>query len=267
MTGESLAVSNNKDSELREIIINRQAQEVQAAMILAKKFPRDENDSFNKIRKSCQRKTLAAQAEYSYPKGGQKVTGPSIRLAEAVAQGWGNIDYGIIELSKNSKRSEMMAYAWDLETNTRSTKIFSVDHIREKTSGNVELKGSRDVYELTANMGARRQRACILAVIPGDVVEEALNQCRETLSGSYTEPLSARSKTMMAKFDDDFQVTKEMIETYFGYNLEALTEIDYSKLISIYNSIKDGMSSRGDHFKIKVVHTSKSSLDKPEVKE
>ena len=99
-----------------EMMISRQAQEVQAAMIVAKKFPRDEYASIEKIKRTCQRSTLAEQAIYSYPKGGQNVSGPSVRLAEALAQNWGNIDYGIIELDQKDGKSEMMAYAWDAGT-------------------------------------------------------------------------------------------------------------------------------------------------------
>ena len=95
---------------------------------MAKKFPRDEYEAIEKIRRSCQRATLAEQAIYSYPRGGQNVSGPSVRLAESLAQNWGNIDYGIIELEQKDGKSEMMAYAWDLETNTRVTKIFGVEH-------------------------------------------------------------------------------------------------------------------------------------------
>ena len=60
------------------------------------------------------------------------VKGPSIRAAETLAKYWGNIDFGIKELSQNlnTHTSEVMAYAWDLETNTRQTKTFTVNHIR-----------------------------------------------------------------------------------------------------------------------------------------
>jgi len=257
MSGDLIEVKKNDG--LQEVIINRQAQEVQAAMIMAKKFPRDTLEAFNRIRKACQRKGLAKEAEYSYPRGGEKVTGPSIRLAEVLAQNWGNLDYGILELNRTKGNSEMMAYAWDMETNTRRTMVFTVNHIREKRSGNVNLVDGRDIYEMTANMGARRVRACILAVIPGDVIEDALVECKKTLSSSYKEPLKARAKKMVAEFDDKHSVTIKMIEEYFGYNLEALSELDYEKLVSIFNSLKDGVGKRTDWFKIKV--KSASSLD------
>ena len=53
-------------------------------MVIAKKFPRDEVESYNRILRSCQRKSLAESAMYEYPRGGTKVTGPSIRLAETM---------------------------------------------------------------------------------------------------------------------------------------------------------------------------------------
>lgn len=171
-------VSRNTQTEM---MISRQAQEVQGAMVIAKRFPRDEVESFNRIMQSCKRKSLAESAMYEYPRGGTKVSGPSIRLAEAMAQNWGNIDFGITELEQKNGESQVMAYAWDLETNTRQVKIFSVPHVRGTKKGNVPLTDPRDVYEMVANQGARRLRSCILGIIPGDVVEAAVKQCEDTL--------------------------------------------------------------------------------------
>ena len=176
--GQQMAVPKTSQTEM---MISRQAQEVQGAIVMAKKFPRDEYDAMERIKRTCQRATLAEQAIYSYPRGGQTVMGPSIRLAEALAQNWGNIDYGVIELEQKNGSSEMMAYAWDLESNTRVTKIFTVEHKRDTRKGTYQLTDSRDIYEATANFGARRMRACILGVIPGDVVDMAVGECKETV--------------------------------------------------------------------------------------
>ena len=147
-------------------MVSRQTQEVQGAIFMAKQFPRDEYAAIQKIERMCERMNLAEQATYSYPRGGTQVTGPSIRLAEAIAQAWGNIDCGVIELESKNGASEMMAYAWDLETNTRVTKMFKVKHVRDTKKGQQTLSDSRDIYEATSNFGARRLRACVLDVIP-----------------------------------------------------------------------------------------------------
>lgn len=232
------------------MMISRQAQEVQAAMVVAKRFPRDEVDGFNRIMTSCQRKSLAERAMYEYPRGGTKVTGPSIRLAEAIAQNWGNIDFGIIELEQNNGESQVMAYAWDLETNTRQTKIFNVPHVRGTKKGNIPLTDPRDIYEMVANQGARRLRACILGVIPGDVIDAAVEQCKKTLVEGNDEPLIDRVRKGIKLFEDKFSVSQQMIEKYIGCKSEAFSENDMLRLNNVYRSLRDGMAKREDYFDI-----------------
>lgn len=237
-------------STVAEMVVSRQAQEVQAAMVIAKKFPRNEVESFNRIIQACKRKSLAEQAMYEYPRGGTKVTGPSIRLAEAMAQNWGNLDFGIIELEQKNGESQVMAYAWDLETNTRQTKIFAVPHIRSTKKGNVPLTDPRDIYELVANQGARRVRACILGVIPGDVIDSAIEQCNRTLAGDGSKPLIDVIREMATIFQQEFNVPLEAIEKYIGCKAEAFSMNDLIRLKKVYRSLHDGMSAREDYFDI-----------------
>lgn len=233
-----------------EALVTRQAQEVQAAVIMAKRFPRDEYTAYDRIMKSCERISLAESALYEYPKGGQKISGPSIRLAEAIAQAWGNMDFGVVELEQRNGTSSMMAYAWDLENNTRQTKIFTVRHER-KAHGKINaLDDPRDIYEMTANQGARRVRSCILAVIPGDVVDAAVERCKQTLKTGYKEPLEDRIRKMIGAFREDFQVSKEMIEEFIGCSVEAFTDNDFVRLRSVFKSLRDNMAKREDYFKI-----------------
>ncbi|MBH1941670.1 hypothetical protein I5677_12275 [Mobilitalea sibirica] len=233
-----------------EMMISRQAQEVQAAMVIAKKFPRDEYEAMQKIKRACQRQTLAEQAIYSYPKGGQNVSGPSIRLAEALAQTWGNIDYGVIELEQNNGSSEMMAYAWDLETNTRVTKIFTVEHVRDTKKGRVDLTDARDIYEATANFGARRMRACILGVIPGDVVDMAVEECKATQKKGYGDLPSQEKIAKIEKlFKKDFGVTKSQLEEYAGRNLADFGAEECTDLWGVYTALKNAQGKVEDYFK------------------
>ncbi|PEW60463.1 hypothetical protein CN936_25725 [Bacillus cereus] len=244
-----------------EAMVSRQAQEVQMAMYVAKNFPRDTYDAFQRIMKECERKLVAENAVYQYPKGGQKVQGPSIRLAEVIARNWGNIDYGIIELDQKDGESSMMAYAWDLETNTRQTKIFTVKHERKAKGKTNKLTDSRDVYELTANMGTRRMRACILGIIPGDIVDAAVQKCNDTLINGQKEPLEDRLRKALDAFKKDFGVTKEMIEASFQLNIDAFTEHDFVKLGRIYTSIREGVGKKEDFFDTKKTSPVKSNLE------
>ncbi len=248
-------ILNDQSSKLKtsqtEMMISRQAQEVQAAMIIAKKFPRDEVESYNRILRACQRKSLAEQSMYEYPRGRTKVTGPSIRLAEAMAQNWGNLDFGIIEMEQRNGESQVMAYAWDLETNTRQTKVFSVPHIRSTKKGNVPLTDPRDIYEMVANQGARRVRACILGVIPGDVQDAAIEQCHKTLIEGEKKPLVDLVRDMAAIFQQEYGIPLDSIEEYIGCKSEAFSMNDLIRLKRVWKSLKDGMAKREDFFNLK----------------
>lgn len=237
-------------SATTEMVVSRQAQEVQAAMVVAKRFPRNETESWNRIMTACQRKSLAEQAMYEYPRGDTKVTGPSIRLAETMAQNWGNIDFGIIELEQKNGESQVMAYAWDLETNTRQTKIFTVPHVRGTKKGNIPLKDPRDIYEMVANQGARRLRACILGIIPGDVIDAAVNACNKTLLGCEKKPVIDLVRDMSNIFQKEFSVPLEAIERYIGCKAEAFSMNDLIRLKKVYRSLNDGMAKREDYFDI-----------------
>ncbi len=202
---------------------------------------RDPIDATDRILRACTRPTLAEGALYSYSRGGSEVTGPSIRLAEALAQSWGNIQFGIRELEQRNGESTVEAYAWDLETNTRQVKIFQVGHVRHTKAGSKRLTDPRDIYEMVANQGARRLRACILGVIPGDVIEAAVKQCEETIHASAdTGPDALKNLTVAFA---EMGVTREQIEARIQCRLEAIRPAQIVQLRKIYASLRDGMSA------------------------
>lgn len=227
----------------------RAIAEAQGKLIVAKRFPRDEFAAFEKVMNSCKRRSLAEASTYAFPRAGQTVSGPSIRLAEELARAWGNIDYGIRELSQKHGESEMEAYCWDLETNVFSSQKFTVKHERHTRNGVSALVDPRDIYELTANQAARRLRARILAVLPPDLVEKALEECGKTLAGTNDEPIGERVKKMLAAFAR-MGVTSKHIE---GRLRKPLTEIlpdEIAELVQIHNSLRDNMSRASDWFNV-----------------
>ena len=227
----------------------RAVAEVQAALVIAKQFPRNMTEAYDRIMNACQRYSLAQSAVYSYGRGGTSITGPSIRLAEALAQNWGNIQFGVRELSAENGESTVEAFAWDMETNTRQTKVFQVKHWRHTKNGGYKLTDPRDIYELVANNGARRLRACILGVIPGDVIDAAVNQCDQTIRASAdTSPEGVQK---LLKSFEKHGVTKEAVEKRIQCRIEAISPAQVVSLIKIGVSIKDGMSSAQDWFEMK----------------
>lgn len=251
--GKDLGFAKNEITKPEETAVMqtneaRAVAEVQAAYVIAKKFPRDENQAYMKIMNACKRPYLAEQAMYAYPRGGTLVNGPSIRLAEVMAQAWGNMEFGIKEVSQSNGISTVEAYAIDLETNTRKPVIFYVKHERHTKNGIKKLTDPRDIYELVANQGARRLRNCILAIIPGDVQEAAVAQCKKTMETGEV-PLVERIRIMVTKFDE-IGVKVEHLEKRLGHKLDATIAQEIVTLQGIYKSIKDGFSGREEFFDI-----------------
>lgn len=233
-------------SGLVEVEAQRAIAEVQAAMIIARKFPRNPIEVMDRILNACTRQGLAESALYSYSRGGSEVTGPSIRMAEVIAQEWGNIQFGIRELDQANGESTVEAYAWDVQNNVRQVKIFKVKHMRNTKKGSYKLEDSRDIYELVANNGARRLRACILGIIPGDVVEAATKQCELTLTTKMQITPEVLSR-MIAEFGK-YGITKDQIEKRIQRRIDAITPALMVQLGKISNSLKDGMSVASDWF-------------------
>ena len=225
----------------------RAIAEAQGKLVIAKRFPRDQALAYTRIIDACKRQGMADEACYSFPRGGQNITGPTIRLAEMLAANWGNLDYGIRELSRKDGVSEMEAYCWDLESNVMSSQKFTVRHIRDTKQGPVHLKDERDIYELTANQGGRRLRARILAILPGDLIQAAVDQCDKTLAGGNELPIADRIRSMIAAFGP-LGVIPAMLEKYLKHPLDKTTPDELADLRKIHNSLRDGMSKIANWF-------------------
>lgn len=227
----------------------RAIAEARSKLEMAKAYPRNETVAYAKIMEACHRKGLAEKAFYSYPRGKEVVSGPTIRFAEELGRCWGNLDYGIKELSQDNGKSEMQAYCWDLETNTMSVQNFTNPHKKETKSGIVTLTSLRDIYEINANMAARRLRARILAILPADIVEDAIQECKATLAGKTDEPLSDRVRKMVTAFEK-FGVKADLIEKRLKRKIDTMTVEDFTDYIGIYNSLKEGASKVSDWFDV-----------------
>lgn len=247
----SITPREQASNAVGEAVVQREYAEVQAAMAIAQRFPRNQRQAMDNIINSCTRPTLAESALYSYSRGGTEITGPSIRMAEALAQSWGNIQFGVRELDQRHGESTVEAYAWDLESNTRQSKVFQVKHTRHTRKGSYSLEDPRDIYELVANQGARRLRACILGVIPGDVIDAAVRQCETTMK-ARVEITPDLIKSLIEKFGT-YGVTRQQLETRLQRSIESITPAQVVNLGKVFNSMKDGMSGPGDWFQAELV--------------
>ncbi len=222
--------------------------EVMTSFEVAKRFPRDPCGAMTAILGECCRPSLAEVAVYQFSKGGSSFSGPSIRLMEAIARGWKNIQFGFKVLERSKGRSSIQAFARDLETNTFIERTFDVRHWRDTKKGGYAIIDEREIYELEANMAQRRVRSCIIGLIPGDVIDAAVDQCDMTMqTNADTSPEGLKK---LCDAFAAFKVNAEMIEARIQCKLSAIKPVQFASLRKIYTSLKEGMAGPADFFDV-----------------
>lgn len=218
---------------------SRAVEEVRAAVLVAQSVPRDVHRATADMKAACERFSLAQRAFYSVPNRG---SGPSVHLARELARIWGNVHYGVHELRRDDAagESEMQAFAWDLQTNTRSARTFISPHARMKNKRREVLVDLSDIYLSNQNTGARAVRECIFTVLPLDFTELAQTICRRTLEHGEGKPLPERIEAMISKFRE-IGVTVAQLEQRVERKRGTWTAGDVASLSVVYTSItRDG---------------------------
>ena len=243
---ELMPATTNYSGAVAGVEQSRAVAEVQACLVLARSNPRNEVLAEKKILNACKRQGLAEGASYSFRRGSEVVTGPSIRLAEVLARYWGNINYGFREIGRGSDYSEIEAFCHDFETNVKVSRTFQIKHWRDKNGGGAALTAERDKYEHVASHAQRRVRACLLEIIPGDIVEMAEEACKATLVQSIGN-IDDKIKQILEGFAK-LNVTQSQIEAYMQRPIRSIVPADVVMLQRIFRSIRDGIASVAEFF-------------------
>jgi hypothetical protein len=230
---------------------SRAVAEVQAAVIVARQFPRNEAQAIRKMETAFAQHSLAVRSFFRFSRGTSRVSGETIQFAKELARCWTNVHYGVHELRRDDANgeSEMQAWAWDLETNERASTTFIVPHTRwTKDNGGTRLEDPRDVYENNSNNGARRLREMIFSVLPDWFREQAKTIATNTVeNGQGDKPLSQRIAGCINHFEG-LGVTVEQLEENRGRKSEKWTNLDLGQLQIIAESIRRGEVTVDEEF-------------------
>lgn len=228
----------------------RAIAEVRAAVMIAMDRPRDRTTALAEMREVCKIKGLADRAFFRVKRGREMVNGPSIHLARELARIWGNIDFGVKELARDDLRgqSELLAFAWDMQTNARSEITFIVPHARGSGDKRYQLTGTQEIYENNASFAGRRLREMIFAVLPVWFREEAADLCHETIErGEGDKPLVQRIADLRGAFAE-LGVTAEQLEQKRGRRIDDFLADDIAALRIVYGSLKRGEVTISEEF-------------------
>lgn len=263
--GAAAAVPVAAGETAASAVAAREKAAVEARFLVAMHRPRNPDEARVRLLARCHSPRFAGVAEYRKPVGnGKEATGASIRMMEEIARQWGNVDVQAPVIFDDPERRIVRVTATDLESNYSA----SVDVILEKTverkkpkQGDEVLSSRQNsygdtVYRIRADEDAflvkqnanvsKARRECIRAVVPGDLVEEAMELCAETRRTEVrTDPAAARKRISDAFFA--LGVMPGQLCEFLGKpSLEAVTEAELELLRSIYTGMKEGEATWAD---------------------
>lgn len=232
------------NSTIGMLSAEREAKEIEIQMVAAKRFPRDLNQVEENVQQLCKSKKFASQSKYAFSRGGTDITGASVRLVEAVAQLYGNIEHSTNEISRHDDYSECEAYAWDMENNVKVKRSFRVAHYRDTKRGKVRLTDERDIREMIFNIGARLERACMERVIPKYIIDEALEFCDKTLSKSIEGDKFADAVKSVMEYFAELDCSEHDVEIMVGVTKDRWNKAIYNKAVGYYNALADNQTTK-----------------------
>lgn len=236
---------------------------IQAAYIMALRKPRSIDAARAAIMTACENPAFAKVVEFAKPIGDRKVRGPSIRFAELALRAWTNIDSDIQVLYEDQTTRRIKVRVLDLESNTSFSKEIQLAKTVERKSStgrtviSERLNSSKEkvyVVEATEDEILNKENALIskalrnegLRLIPGGIIEEALDKARKTRANeAAADPDKAKNQIVDAF--RSLRIMPKDLEKYLKHPMDILTPAEIEDLRTIWASIRDGESTWYDY--------------------
>jgi hypothetical protein len=249
-------------SPASEAMIAQARAQVEAACIMALRYPRDWDVVRDRLLKECRRPVFARGREpgkgaiYKKPIG-EGVRGLSVRFAEVAAQAAGHIHVNVLTLSESQEQRKVAVKVWDAQ----SMNSFEIEATIEKTIERKSIQKEQEFLRTrTNNRGqvlyviqateddmlnkvnaavSKAYRNGVLRMIPGWLLDE----CWEVLEATSQKKDAEDPDTAKREIFDAFSklgVGTDKIKLIVGHELDSVEPKELSDLRALYTAIKDG---------------------------
>lgn len=219
--------------------------EVDMQVSTAKRYPRSIQE-FKQQALSMAIKTpeIARSCFYVIPRGGKKIEGPSIRLAEVIAVTWGNLRCETRVVSVGDKTITAQATAWDMQRNV----LIRCESSRRIT-GKSGDRYSDDMIVMTGNAAASvALRNAIFKVVPMSYVKEIYDQCKR-VAASEGGGIDA-AKANWVKYFERLGVTEAQILQLLGKKgMDDVDIEDITTLQGLSTALDEGQTTIEEIFR------------------
>ena len=237
----------------------------------AKKYPRNIRRAVENSMAIVTMDTETAKTcNYSLPRGGKNISGPSVHLARIIAQNWQNLRIESKVVQETDTKIISEAICFDLETNyavkvTVRKNILQNEYKNGQPTGR-KVKMNDDMITVTGNAtNAIAFRNAVFAVIPLAVTDKVYNAAKNMITGdlSTEEKLIKRRSEALKHFYDTYGVTEDQILEVLGLNsINQIKQDEIVQLVGLTQAIKDGDTTVKETF----MNTKKADKDKANAK-
>ena len=228
-----------------DLAVQQQSAELDIQITTAKAYPRKPIECFHDMQQIVEDlgPEYCEKLYYIHPVYkddlGRPVEGGSVRLAEIVANQWGNLRVQSVHVSTNQRDVVAEAVAWDLEKNVA---------IRVQKVGSIMGKGGRYSDNMIAKtimaQQARAFRDVVFKVVPRPFVDGLWKRAKELASQS--KDLESRRKKLVDWFIK-LGATRDQVFARIGVgSVEEITPDMIVELRGIANAIKEGSATIQD---------------------
>lgn len=231
--------------------------EVKAQCAMAIKFPRDLDVVREKLLKECKRPSFAESSRYAKPIGNKKVTGFSVRFAEAAIAAMGHIHTTIKTLAETPEYRKIEIRVWDAQnmisyadeaTVEKTIERHSIpkgqEYVRTRlnTSGDLLyiIRATEDDLLNKVNSAKSKSiRNSGLRMVPGWLLDECENAIAETSRKSDAADPDAAKKQIFDAFAQ-LGVSVDDIKKYLGHEAATLQPAELQGLRELFVAVRDG---------------------------
>jgi hypothetical protein len=173
---------------------------------------------------------VAAGCNYSVPRAGKRIPGPSVRLAEIAASTWGNISVEVEDAGQDGKFVYAKGKVLDLETLTG----LSVEVSRRITDKNGRQYSDDMIQTTKAAARSFAYREAVFKVVPKAYINQLHAAAIAVTTGGVKSIAERRDIAM--KLLAQFGVTDERVFAMLG--IEGIDEMGEDELVALRSEVQ-----------------------------
>lgn len=169
----------------------------------------------------------------------KEIRGPSIRLAEIMANAWGNLHAATRLVENDGRTITAEGVAWDLQANVKISMQNKVSIWFGEKNGKGGYQANADMQTMLSNAAsAKALRNAIFKVVPKALVDRVLARAMEFSVGDH-KTINAKVIALVDKLVKQ-GIDKDRMLAYFGYeSMGQITPEDFKSLIGVGTAIKE----------------------------